>query len=438
MRRRDEVTCSLQNEMGDVLLSIAGLVIAAVAAVAGPVVTFWIWRSNSRSERKSSRPGDTDPGRDDGHDSARRWLSPETRYLASSSVRHDLSVAGNNAAVAVDGAVVLYRPSGEQLNHGKIDFHVEATNPRPIDLIRPEPAALRSAVLADVVDEHTREYLLGLIPVQRVDELYRVKVALRDIRWPLERYRRPLALTIGPLSYWVVQQFNRHMVQVLSKAERGRSDRRLMSLRKRALDGMLAPGQDLSIRCPSPLYVEVAVVTSDDYLVCLTKKPEHSIYATTGRQWTCSIEEGAEWDDVVDGRLDFIKVVRSGAWKELSIADGEISRVWFDAIVLEHPNLSTAVVGTMALSIPKSEIPLRVAASPDFGDVRFVHVSKATREIFGPKPILRKNDAWWHEASWHPTARLRALFCLYHYIGREEALRGIILRSSRWRSLGRS
>ncbi len=370
-------------------------------------------------------------------DSTVRWLSPETRYLAGDVVRHGLAVVGNHAAVAVDGGVVLYWPPGNRLEVEKIDFNIEAPDVRPSDMIHPELAAVRLAVLTDVADEHIQEYLLRLVPTRRVDDLYRVKVALRDIRWPLERFCRPLQLTISPLSYWVVQHFNRHMVQVLASTKRVDADTTLMSLREHALGGMLAPGQDLSIRCPSPLYIEVAVVTSDDYLVCLTKVPGQSIFATTGRRWTCSIEEGAEWRDVVEGRLDFKDVAYNGARKELSITEDEVSTIWFDAIVLEHPSLATAVIGTMVLSIPKSEIPSRVVASPDFVDVRFVHISKATKTIFGTKPILRKREGWWSEASWHPTARLRVLFCLYRFFGKDDVLRKIILQKSRRRLIGR-
>ena len=245
---------------------------------------------------------------------------------------------------------------------------------------------------------------------------------------PIGRTGTRFALHLAPLSYWVVSRFNRRMARLWRADKAEPDDPLLLRLREERLPGILASQQFIELTCPSPLYVELAVVTADRRLAVFKKKAPASVLASVSRAWTCSIEEGVEWRHIVEHQgFDATRVAADGAYQELAVHEHEIDDVWFSALGLEYTHLATGLLGTMVLTLSAAELRSRVmtGGSPDFDDGRFVDVDYAVEALF---PRDDHPDGWSAETSWHPTARLRALLTLYHLHGRGVVLDEVVRR----------
>ena len=72
-----------------------------------------------------------------------------------------------------------------------------------------------------------------------------------------------LILTVIPLSYWVIREFNRRIL-------REPSDKKLQQLKRINQLHLTKNVSDVEYLCPSALYVEVALLTADGR-VCIGK-----------------------------------------------------------------------------------------------------------------------------------------------------------------------
>ncbi len=336
-----------------------------------------------------------------------------TELLASDRVKKALAHSQNFASLAVDDGVALYVParSLDFDRRSRVVRLVDADQSTP-DLTNPTREQLIKT-LAAVSNGKVRRHLQGRIKNGAVGT-FRAKAGLRRLDYPNDRVDQPLTLHLSPLSYWVVDQFNRRMLR-----EHADQSQTLFHLREECARQILSGGQHVVFPCPSALYVEVALVTSDGKLVLLEKHDRKSDLAYAGLRWTCSIEEGVEWRHVGDdGALDLEGVAVEGAGLELAIKPAEIDHVQLSAIALESTHLNTGVLGTMRLRISARALEPRIADAQDFVGHKFVSlqpISRAIDRLFGGNE--------WSQECWHPTARLRALLALERLSGRDELVR---------------
>src|SRR5262249_8143258 len=97
------------------------------------------------------------------------------------------------------------------------------------------------------------------------------------------------------------------------------TDNVLAQMREVALGTILKPHDNhLGYNFPSTLFVEVALLTSDNNLLLLRKSRARSALAKIGRVWTCTIEERVLWDDVGE-EIHFDDTVLKGLKRELEL-----------------------------------------------------------------------------------------------------------------------
>lgn len=328
------------------------------------------------------------------------WIHPETSARASAAVVRDLLQSGNLSLLAIDNGIVLYlSPSSRPL-------------PATVPIIIPSDVSqYRTGTLKDPNEDELKTTMRGMDPdIQAylsgrasggARGKFQCKVGLRRIDLPVERVDQPLRLSVMPLSYWVVQEFNRRLLMP-------HDDRRLSIIRKQTVSTILRPGEFVEIPSPSALYVELALLTTDATFVVLEKNPQLSALARTGRgRWTCTLEEGLVWDRDVKGRtLDFASAISAGLAGELEVLPSEVADVTLLALALEHTHLNTAVLGFAQLALSSDELRPRIGRSRDFGRrCEFVPIADVQKRYFGDPQSGSVLE-------WHPTARLRLFLAL--------------------------
>jgi hypothetical protein len=305
----------------------------------------------------------------------------------------------NQEAFAVDDGVMLYLPRGFSCLRIDLTKIVIQRNSLTQDILtNPTEADLLQAGIENY-EENVQSYLRSRAK-NGAEGIFHTKVGLLRIDYPVDRIGQPLTLHLVPLSYWVLREFNRRILDY--------PDAEISSLRNESLSKILSTRDSVTFPCPSALYVEVSIVTQDMKLVILEKNRKLSALARKGFSWTCTLEEGLVWaKDINEDYVDFDSVVKRGLGLELNITPDDIDGIEYYGVALEHTHLNSAIVGVMMLNIPSRDLESRIKSSEDFGlGYHFISLDSMFQELF-----LEVN----HQGkSWHPTGRLRALFVLYH------------------------
>lgn len=333
----------------------------------------------------------------------------ETKNFASTEVLNDLKKYNNRGLFAIDDGIALYLPPGFiSLKPGDIKIKIYPDNTFPVTMKDPNKSQLlRYGVKSS--NRKIQSYLRERAAF-RADGEFRTKVGLYRIDKPNPRIGQDLTLYVAPLSYWTIREFNRRLLES--------SDNRLQLLKEESLQEILTPKETIVFPCPSALYIEVTLVTKDRKLVILEKSSTLSALATRGMRWTCTIEEGLEWSQIIQkDKIDLSSAIMRGIDIELGIGSNQVLSTEFHAIALEHTHLNTAILGTMVLDISSEDLVPKIAKSEDFGrSYYFVSIESALQRLF-----FNTSDE--DRYSWHPTGRMRALFTLYTVLGPHRVIR---------------
>lgn len=347
-------------------------------------------------------------------ESNRPWIFFETEFLASPEVKESLIQFDNHEVFAVDNGIMLYLPPHfGVLRSEDIEVVITGESSFPLYLNDPEEKLLlRYCVKTD--QKQIEGYLRRRAKMGATGK-FRTKVGLTRIEKPNPRVGGLLRLHVSPLSFWTVQEFNRRMLDF--------PDDEIMEMKRVSLEGIFTSHSEVDILCPSALYVEVALITSDKKLVILEKNTDLSPLAARGFRWTCALEEGLEWSQF-QTKLDLGRIVRAGAKTELGLKDDEIISVDFYGLALEHTHLNCAIIGSATLSISSDDLTSKVVGSKDFGrGYRYIAVDKVIDKLIGQ---LSETSS-----TWHPTGRLRALLAIYQISDIELERRRLKKRLSR-------
>jgi hypothetical protein len=267
------------------------------------------------------------------------------------------------------------------------------------------------------------------------------------------------AIGVRPINNVVCDRFN----LAVGKARVDASDRRRVEARwARWLEALLRPQSAFRMPCPSQLFLELVVVTSDGAIPRPVKVSETSIYSLRNggdRIYTCGIEDGARWTDVVqDGaghaRLDFSDALLNGLAREYRIRGAATDsrnrpvgerfikrggkllqcvrppRAGLFTLVVQGMHLNSAVLGYCVLPITGRELASHLeetvsAGGLDFTNLELIALDDCAKvvadfedEVASGKPAT----------AWHGTAMMRLQLAVKHRAVIEAAM-GAMQRS---------
>lgn len=326
------------------------------------------------------------------------WTYEQTPKFASDSLLKSLVFNRNFSLFAIDNGLAFYHT----LNYNNISSkEIKIRIPQWVDeinskdLVDPTEDQLLKTI-PSYYDE-SADYLKTRIGVDSTG-FFNCKVGLIKIEKPIKRLGQPLILTVIPLSYWVVREFNRRMLKAPD-------DRLLQKLRDDNLSKLTDMEDTVTFKCPSALYVELALITADGMICIAEKNPQLSVLARTNRsKWTCTIEEGLEWnkDIKIEEKVINMETVTSRCFHlELDIFKEHIVEIKLTGVALEYTHLNSAITGLCVLSLSSGEVKTQIERSEDFQlGYKFVPIESINEQFF------EKSNP---NVSWHPTARLRML-----------------------------
>ena len=341
-----------------------------------------------------------------------RWTYIETLLYACDSLKRKLQKNRNYSALAIDNAFVFYNANDyDSISSDKIKIKIPewAVRINSLDLNDPTPEELQSVIppYYEDIAEYLKDRISAIDTKATAKELaggFNCKVGVIKIEKPIKRLGTPLVLTVIPLSYWVVREFNRRIIS-------DPDDTKLQDFKIDNQELLTKNSSTIIFKCPSALFIELAIITSDNMVCVVEKSPNLSIYAATNRgKWTCTVEEGAEWNKHIvfsEQSLDIKSIISRCLNIELNISENYIESVKLNMVALEFANLNTGIIGFCKLSIDSESIRDNFKKSEDFKSI----------PVF--TPIAEINTTYFENSdskiNWHPTARLR-LHTLKEYI----------------------
>lgn len=177
-----------------------------------------------------------------------------------------------------------------------------------------------------------------------------------------------LSITLRPINHLVTTAFNRGLAseRLKYKSYGGEIHRLWVDQLRQILAGQL---QSFHFQCPSQVFLEVALITSDGFVPITQKHDINSVYARrNGKRmvWTCGFEVGPRWADVASpdevdphiAELDFHGVARRGLEKEFAITLGaeDAEHLKIRSLALQTLHLNTAFLGYWVLPYTRREM----------------------------------------------------------------------------------
>lgn len=336
------------------------------------------------------------------------WLHKETRRYASPALLIELDSVERRSYFAIDdGLMFYYAPSHKPINWANVAISTkdigDIASFIPAFLQNPSSMELRSQSGSIFYEKPFEDYLQQRAQ-SGANGVFETKVGLRRFLPPVNAVNQHLTLEIVPVSFWIIREFNRNILEQ-------RENSHLMELREKAMHSFLSSGENLNLSFPSALYFEASILTKDNKLVLIKKDAKYSSLARIGKPLTCGFEEGLVWwRDVKDnGRvLNINHSLVIGAAK-LGIKETEIKDVAIYGFALEAMHLNTAIIANVAISLTAQELSMRLDASREeehLNEYRFISKESAFNDLFA-NPIEEIFATYAVNSQWHPTCRLR-------------------------------
>jgi hypothetical protein len=342
-----------------------------------------------------------------------QWSSPLTRDHCATWLKNLLLEAGESSTLCMDEGAMLYVEPALRLPEQiplsvAIPFGSETSYPRMLD--SPTRETARDLVFSRIRSPQVREYLdrHGVPEATR----YETKVGLVAVERPIPHLGTPLRLVVEPLSYLVVESFNRAIVRdrclqppngVGTRSREARRAEELNAIYHGLLRDTIRPSENAAkVPGPSALYVQFVLLTSDQKYVIVEKNTSHSVLARASRKWSATLEHGLAWQDICEGSsLNLSRIVSDALSKELGIREIDFTYRFF-GVGLECTHLNSGVLGEVSLDLSSTEVRSCVSKSEYFAkEVRFLSVEQATVWAISA-PTMQV----------HPTGRLRLALSL--------------------------
>jgi predicted nucleotidyltransferase len=326
----------------------------------------------------------------------RRDSSKQSMRFAADLVNQELSRLGATDLEAVDMAIQLYQ--GEDLlQDGAIPLEVRAHFEESLYEFKSfsETNLLR---LSLEWPHDIQAYLATRLSGEGSNES-QCKVGFAGVTYSQTTIDRPVKLIVRPLSYWVTQQFNK---EIAAHPENSI----LQKLRDKYAAQLFRSTEDYACNCPSSLYLELAIVTSDGYVPKLLKKTKHSVFGKRKGEpvATCGVEWGFSWSAHVSNeggqaKLNVQRAVVDSLSAELGLDAIDVERWSVNAVAVQHAHLNAALLGVAHLKLTRGELLDRLKTKN-----KYFHDSP---EFLPLRDAMLAVQADRGSGKWHQTALMR-------------------------------
>lgn len=331
----------------------------------------------------------------------RRGSDMKTLELAADVVIWELTRLKRTSLEAVDTAISLYQ-SKDLLQNGMLP--VEIMDYKELALY--EFTKFNKDRLTSIIKEwpeDIRDYLINQLDEKECDNC-QCKVGFAGISYShvgmdlQTGINRKAKLLVRPLNYWILQQFNLEMAAKPGNPE-------LRHFREKYGSKLFKQIEDFQCKCPSGLYVEVAVVTKEGYVTKIPKLAKHSPQGQ-GRGsavFTCGFEHGFSWHAHIkrtgnNALLNVSQGLRDGLEKEFLVKPTEIERWDISTLAVHHAHLNAALLGVVHLKLSKGELLDRFPHDDKkhFDNERLSYISRDNAKL---AVQVDKGKGIWHQTA---------------------------------------
>lgn len=223
-------------------------------------------------------------------------------------------------------------------------------------------------------------------------------------------------LVIAPLNHLVTACFNRKIAKerIAFNASSGAHSLWQQSFSKSVIKAI----QGIEFCCPSQLFVELGLVTSDGYIPITHKEDETSVYGQRNNEEkvrTCGFERGPNWNKVIretdDKKIvtfDLRSCVEDALKKEFSMAnmaDWENKKqkieIHLSSYVIQAMHLNTAILGFCNIPYTKDELEKEIkgklCGGLNHSELEFIQINECKHYV----------DKYCRSTGWHGTAVMR-------------------------------
>jgi predicted nucleotidyltransferase len=315
--------------------------------------------------------------------------------FAAASVKQELEDYQATSLVAIDTAIELYR-GDDLVVGGDIPIAIDRKYRPDIHEMETYDPGQRAMLVAEWPDL-VREFVDPKIEDSAFPRS-ECKVGFTRLEYSQRGIGDRPRLAVRPLTYWLVRHFNKEIAANLNQSQRHKR------VRRECLEHLLVAAEDFKMECPSALYVELAVITSDRRIPVFIKSVKHSVLSRQARNevLTCGPEYGLVWKrHIAEGPqgpvLNVGAAILEGLNDEIRVQPDEVEEWKILSLALQCVHLNTALVGVVRLRLSQTELMARLR------NLRYHQIDKFISDMEIPDTI----QADFGHDKWHVTGLLR-------------------------------
>jgi predicted nucleotidyltransferase len=322
-------------------------------------------------------------------------------HFAARTVREELERYQATNLVAIDTAIELYR--GDDLVVGSdIPVAIEGKYRRDLHEMEAYDPTQRAMLIAewhDLVQE-----LLQTKLEDKASPRSECKVGFTRLDYSHRGIGDRPTLAIRPLTYWVIRHFNKEIAANMNQSQRH------LRIRREFLERLLVAAEDFKMECPSALYVELAIITSDGRVPVFIKSVKHSVLSRQARNelFTCGPEYGLVWQrHVTEGpngpSLKVGNAILEGLYDEFGIEASDVDDWKLVSLALQSVHLNTALAGVVRVRLSQAELTARLT-DKRHKDLKY---HNELQTFLSASQIYDTIQADFGQSRWHTTGLLR-------------------------------
>ncbi len=220
------------------------------------------------------------------------------------------------------------------------------------------------------------------------------------------------ALAIRPINHLLTVAFNRKLAldrlksDIFSKAHQ---------IWYSCFSDAIQPLQNIKFSCPSQLFIELGLITSDHFIPITIKSNRTSVYAMRNKGQplkTCGLESGLNWKDVVSEpndnqitEIDLLSGTIAGLKRKFPMPDWEARKAQINlvlkSIVVQTLHMNTAILGYCFIPYSSKDLQAhlkgKIYGGLDHSELDFIRVENC-------EEMVEKHHA---STEWHGTAIMR-------------------------------
>lgn len=321
--------------------------------------------------------------------------------LAAAPVVLELSRLRATTLMSVDMAISLAYKQAELLHDGLLS--VKIMEHQSIDLydFKSLDANRLEELLKDDWPDDIRRFLRKQFLEGKDCGESESKIGFAGYLYTQRNQRQQPKVLIRPLTYWIIQQYNKQMAT-------NPRDPELRQFREFYGSRLFSSTEDFNCRCPSAFYIEVAIVTKDNSVFKIPKLAANSAFAKQhgGKVFTSGIEWGFSWKRHVtlnadEAYIDVKKALMEGLENEFSIQPSHVREWNVSTLAIQHTHLNAGLLGVVYLNLNRGDLHNLYAETRN-------KYYDADNEIFTSKTAaLQSVQSDKSSGKWHQSALMR-------------------------------